>query len=195
MTRSARVLVAALTFALTAGGSDAQTPPESSCNPRAAAVNPRSITRAFDVRTLHGSWQLTLSVRGPFIADTVITGPMHLLPRVGPGVDSVMMRISPMIGWSDIELEFLSGMPAFRTFVGSRDLNMPGIESRRDDSGYPIFVLGNPTETGVYPIRLTPGASATLTVLHGDATSFSGSWSLDTFDANRPQGWFCARRT
>jgi hypothetical protein len=106
-----------------------------------------------------------------------------------------MMRISPMIGWSDIELEFLSGMPPFRTFAGSRDLSMPGIESRRDDAGYPILVLGNPTETGAHPIRLTPGTGATLSLLHGDRFAFSGSWSLDTFDADRPQGWFCARRT
>ena len=188
-------LVLMVVLAVTASAVSGQAPPAGRCDPRAVENTSRSIARTFDVRILHGSWQLTVYVRGPFIPDTVITGPMHLMPRTAPGVDSVMVRISPMIGWREIELEFLSGMPAFRTFVGSRDLNTPGIESRRDDAGYPTFVFGSPTETGAYPIRLNPGASATFTLLHGDRVSFSGSWSLDVFDADRPQGWFCARRT
>ncbi len=180
------ISVAAALLILTSGAT---------CDPRQVPPE-RTIGRNYDHRRLQGVWDLRVSVRGPFIADTVISGPLVLRAREGTPTDSVTMRVSPVLGFSDIELEFLSGMPPFRTFVASRDRERPGIESRRDDEGFLYFAFGNPTAltSGTGPIVLRPASGATFVVLHADGNSFSGRWSVDTGDQDRPQGLFCAVR-
>jgi hypothetical protein len=164
------------------------------CSPREAAAGSPALSPAFTPTWLVGAWRLTVWVNGRGVPDTVISGTLILFPRQLDSVNKAFERVTPLIGHTDLELEYVPGIEPFRTPAISRSSRFPGVELRIDADG-PRLVLGNPTQIASEPVvSLGVASSANFFLFAAFSHDFRGQWSLSGTSPDRAWGGFCAVR-
>jgi hypothetical protein len=164
------------------------------CEPRAAARDTVALDPTMRATVLAGNWELTVWVNGRGVPDTIIKGRLSLFPRLVDSTFRSLAGATPLIGDSDIDLEYLPGMPTFRTPAASVSRITPGVELRVDNDGMRL-VFGNPTVIAPTAIvSLDAGQSATFHIFYATHAEFRGQWSLARGGDDRPWGGYCATR-
>jgi len=168
--------------------------PAAACEPRAAAQGTPSISSAFEPTWLVGVWRLTVWVNGRGVPDTIIRGNLMLFPRQLDSVNLAYGRVTPIIGHTDLELEYVPGIEPFKTPASSRSTVTPGVEFRTDSDG-PRLIFGNPTLIASSPVvSLGVVSNATFHLFGVFTHEFHGQWSHSRGGAGRAWGGFCAVR-
>jgi hypothetical protein len=164
------------------------------CEPRAAAAGAPALSPAFQPTWLVGAWRLTMWINGRGVPDTIISGNLILFPRQLDTANKAFERATPIIGHSDIQLEYVPGIEPFRTPAISRSTRFPGVELRIDNDG-PRLVMGNPTQIATQEVvSLGVAPSANFYLFAAFTHDFRGQWSLAGTAPDRPSGGFCAIR-
>jgi len=190
-----RLLIVLAAGATTLGASSlrAQTTP-AACEPRTAGSGLPAVSEAFRPTWLVGEWRLTVWVTGRGVSDTVIAGNLTLFPSQLDSANKAFERVVPIIGHSDIALEYVPGIEPFSTPALSRSTSAPGVELRIDADG-PRLVFGNPTQIAYAPVvSLAVPYSATFYLFTAFTHEFSGQWRVSRGGTDRPWGGFCAVR-
>lgn len=197
-----RSLCAGALLLLAVAAADAQRAPAAppapaspnACDPRTTATGAPALSSAFRPSWLVGAWRLTVWVNGRGVPDTVISGNLMLFPRQLDSVNLGFERATPIIGHTDLELEYVPGIEPFRTPALSRSTRNPGVELRIDSDG-PRLVFGNPTQIADEPVvSLGRAPSANFHLFAVFTHDFRGQWSVAGTAPDRPWGGFCAVR-
>jgi hypothetical protein len=168
--------------------------PATACEPRAAAQGSPAISTAFEPSWLVGVWRLTVWVNGRGVPDTIISGNLMLFPRQLDSANLAYGRVTPVIGHTDLELDYVRGIEPFKTPASSRSTVTPGVEFRTDADG-PRLVFGNPTLIKSSPVvSLGVVSNATFYLFSAFTHEFRGQWSHARGGADRAWGGFCAVR-
>lgn len=186
-----RTPIVASLIALAVG--PALTRAQDGCDPQLAARLEPELAQSFDPKWLEGNWVVTVWVTGVGVPDTVIAGRMTLRPRVLTGEDRVYLRALPLIGRTDLQLEYVPGIEPFRTPAISDSDAYPGVELRYDRTGARLSV-GNPTAINQPLVSLEPPYSATFEIAVAFRDRFAGFWDLHGSRTVRAGGGYCAVR-